>query len=202
VSAGSRGKAPHPSAREPVGTTSGGGLGLWASASIHGSTLPDAALINHAILKAFAGLHEADFTRRTHFFGGRYENLYLGRTRIPELVQVLAHAESCAREILGVGNRRLRSGFWLNAQGPGQSTTEHTHDEDDELLSGVYYVCAPQSSGDLVLLDGHLTVVVTPKAGMFLFFPPNLPHRVETNRSPDQRLSVAFNFGPAIGSEQ
>lgn len=199
---GPRGTVLHPSAREPAGTTSTRGPGLWASAPIHGSTLPDAALINDRFLKAFAGLHEADFTRRTHFFGGRFENLYLERTRVPELVQVLVHAESCAREILGLGRTPLRSGFWLNAQGPGQSTTEHTHDENDELLSGVYYVSVPQASGDLVLLDGHLRVVVTPKAGMFLFFPPNLPHRVETNRSSDQRLSVAFNFGPAMGSEQ
>jgi isopenicillin N synthase-like dioxygenase len=35
-----------------------------------------------------------------------------------------------------------------------------------------------------------------PKAGHFLFFPPSLPHRVEVNRSAEQRLSIAFNLGP------
>jgi hypothetical protein len=195
-------KASRPSTREPNPSTSGSGPDLWASTPIHGSSLPGAALINPRILEAFNQLTEADFTRRTHFFGGRYENLYLELTRIPELVPVLAHAESCAREILGLGNAPLRSGFWLNAQGPGQSTTEHTHDENDELLSGVYYVSAPQDSGDLVLADGHLKVVVTPKPGMLLFFPPDLPHRVETNRSPNHRLSIAFNFGPATGSDE
>jgi hypothetical protein len=169
---------------------------LWSSARLHGSTLPGADEINRRILEAFAALTETDYTHRTHFFGGRYENLYLERTRVPELMQLLAYAEACAREILAFGDAPLRSGFWLNAQGPGQTTTEHTHDENDELLSGVYYVSVPPDSGDLILLDGCMRVHVTPAAGMFLFFPPNIPHRVERNRSPDARLSVAFNFGP------
>jgi hypothetical protein len=47
LGAASRDKVLHPSARKPAGTTSGSGPGLWASAPIHGCTLPDAALINH-----------------------------------------------------------------------------------------------------------------------------------------------------------
>jgi hypothetical protein len=169
---------------------------LWTNARLHGSMLPDAVAVNRGILDAFASLGEDDFTRRTHFFGGRFENLYLERERIPALAAVLNHAEACARQILEWGQEPLRSGFWLNAQGPGQSTSEHTHDELDELLSGVYYVRVPRESGDLVLRDGHFRVHVTPVAGMFLFFPPSLSHRVETNRSGEQRLSIAFNFGP------
>jgi len=90
----------------------------------------------------------------------------------------------------------LRCGFWFNAQRPGQFTSEHTHEELDELLSGVYYLSAPERSGDLILRDGPLSIHVTPAAGLFLFFPPNLSHRVETNRSDALRLSLAFNFGP------
>ena len=48
-----------------------------------------------------------------------------------------------------------------------------------------------------MLLDGHLTTRITPEAGLFLFFPPNLRHRVETNRSDALRLSLAFNCGLA-----
>ena len=169
---------------------------LWTNARLHGSMLPDAPAVNRGILDAFASLGEDDFTRRTHFFGGRFENLYLERERIPALAAVLNHAEACARQILEWGQEPLRSGFWLNAQGPGQSTSEHTHDELDELLSGVYYVKVPRESGDLVLRDGHFRIQVTPSEGMFLFFPPSLSHRVETNRSGEQRLSIAFNFGP------
>lgn len=172
---------------------------LWTSTPIHGSILPDAARINERILTAFTALTREDFSRRTHFFGGRFENLYLDRGRIPELQNVLDHAESCAREILGWGPRPLHSGFWLNAQGPGQSTSEHTHEELDELLSGVYYLSVPAKSGDIILRDGRIRMRVTPEAGMLLFFPPSLSHRVEINCSEELRLSLAFNFGPVGG---
>jgi hypothetical protein len=158
--------------------------------------MPDAEPVNQRIAEAFRGLRQEDFSRRSHFFGGRYENLYLERERMPELALILDHVEACSRQILDVGSRPLRVGFWFNAQGPGQSTTEHTHEEDDELLSGVYYVVAPKHGGDLVLLDGVLTIRVVPDAGSFLFFPPSLAHRVEANRSGVQRLSIAFNVGP------
>jgi hypothetical protein len=169
---------------------------LWASTRVHGSTLPDAERVNPRILAAFRALTEDDFSRRTHFFGGRFENLYLERDRIDGLDLILRHAEACAREILDRGAEPLRCGFWFNAQGPGQSTSEHTHEELDELLSGVYYLSVPEHSGDIVLLDGRLTTRVTPTPGMFLFFPPSLSHRVETNQSEEMRLSLAFNFGP------
>jgi hypothetical protein len=169
---------------------------LWTSATIHGSQLPDAADLNRRILTAFRDLDAKDFSSRTHYFGGRFENLYLESWRIPELDRVLSHAESCARTLLKYGHKPLRLGFWFNAQGPGQDTSVHHHDENDELLSGVYYVHVPHDSGALVLLDGQLTIRLMPEAGHFLFFPPSLPHRVEVNHSQEQRLSIAFNLGP------
>ncbi len=169
---------------------------LWNSTPIHGSQLPEAEDINRRILVGFRKLGPVDFSARTHFFGGRFENLYLERQRIQELDLVLGHAEACARTILNYGFNPLRVGFWFNAQDPGQGTSVHNHDEDDELLSGVYYIHVPSKSGKLVLLDGQLTTRLMPKAGNFLFFPPSLPHRVAVNRSQEQRLSLAFNFGP------
>ncbi|WP_089724474.1 putative 2OG-Fe(II) oxygenase [Candidatus Thiosymbion oneisti] len=177
-------------------TTAKKGPGLWTAAMVHGGSLADAERINRRILATFTDLTEADFSRRTHFFGGRFENLYLDRDRIPELRIILGQAERWAREILDWDDQPLRYGFWFNAQGPGQSTSEHTHEELDELLSGVYYLSAPEHSGDLILRDGRLSIHVTPEAGLFLFFPPSLSHRVETNRSDALRLSLAFNFGP------
>jgi hypothetical protein len=169
---------------------------LWTSTPIQGSQLPEAEDINRRILAAFQALDAVDFSSRTHFFGGRFENLYLERQRIPELDRVLGYAESCARAILNYGHKPLRLGFWFNAQGPGQGTSIHNHDENDELLSGVYYIQVPEKSGEIVLLDGQLTTRLMPKAGHFLFFPPSLPHRVEVNQSQEQRLSLAFNLGP------
>jgi hypothetical protein len=176
---------------------SAGRIQLWTAPSVHGTTLPHAEGINGRILGAFAALSPEDFSHRTHFLGGRFENLYLDRDRIPELRIVLAHAESCAKRIVGWGLRPMRCGFWLNAQGPGQATSEHTHEEINELLSGVYYISVPEHSGDIVFRDQRLTIRATPREGTFLFFPPSLSHRVETNRSERTRLSLAFNFGPA-----
>lgn len=172
---------------------------LQASSVVHSCYLPDADRRNAALIAAYDTLRPEDFTRRTHFFGGRFENLYLDRWRLAELADVLASAEHCAGRILGMDPASLKCGFWFNAMGPDDSTTEHTHEEIDELLSGVYYVEVPQDSGDIVLFDDPLTIRVQPQSGMFLFFPPTLSHLVETNRSDRQRLSIGINFGPRDG---
>ncbi|MGE5153771.1 MAG: 2OG-Fe(II) oxygenase [Bdellovibrio bacteriovorus] len=169
---------------------------LWQSAPIRRYRVPDAERLNREILAAFRGLEPEDFDRRSHLIDGRYENLYLDRARIPVLGGLLDHALSCAGLILGRSPSSLRCGFWFNAMGPGQSTSEHTHDENDELLSAVYYVEAPEGSGDLVLYDGPLTIRLAPEAGALVLFPPDLPHAVEHNRSGQSRLSIGINFGP------
>lgn len=173
----------------------GGCEEVWTAPAVHGYRLRDCARINERILAAFLTLAEDDFSRRTHYFGGRFENLYLDPVRIPEQATVLARAEACARAILNWGPAPLRCGSWFNAQGPGQSTSEHTHEELDEVLSGVYYVRVPEGSGDILMRHGPLSMRVSPESGVFLFFPPSLSHRVETNRSGELRLSLAFNFG-------
>jgi hypothetical protein len=168
---------------------------VWTSTQIHQATLPEAERINAQILSGFADLTPEDYRHRSHLIAGRFENLYLERTRLPGIEQVLSHAEACARIVLGHPGP-LRCGFWLNAMEAGHTTSEHTHEENDELLSGVYYVAVPPASGDLVLRDGPLRVRLSPSPGTFLFFPPDLPHWVETNLSPGLRLSIGMNFGP------
>lgn len=168
----------------------------WCNADVYRCGLPDAERINAAIAAAVSGLEVEDFDRRTHFVGGRFENLYLERSRLPAVAAVLDQALACAGRILERPTKTLRCGFWLNLTGPGQSTSAHTHDESDELLSAVYYVAVPSGSGDLILYDGPSTIRIEPRSGTFLFFPPNLPHAVETNRSVLQRLSIGINIGP------
>jgi hypothetical protein len=171
-------------------------LHRWTSTPLHQVRLPDADRLNRQILAGYAALSEGDYRHRSHFIAGRFENLYLRPGQVPGLAGVLTVAEEAARGVLGRPGP-LRCGFWLNAMEAGHSTSEHTHEEYDELLSAVYYVACPAHSGDLVLRDGPLLVRVTPRPGTFLFFPPDLPHWVETNRSPGLRLSIGMNFGPA-----
>jgi hypothetical protein len=168
---------------------------LLANSRIHIGFMPDSEALNRQIVEGYRQLREQDFLRRSHFFGGRYENLYFERERIPAIARVLEQAERHAQNLLQQAND-LRSGFWINDMGPGESTTEHDHDEDDELLSAVYYVEVPQDSGDLVIVDSHSHTLLTPQAGMFVFFAPSVVHSVNVNRSGERRISMGMNFGP------
>jgi len=163
---------------------------------IHIRFHPEADELNRLIVDAYRHMGEQDMQRRSHHFAGRYENLYIERERIPAIGRVMEQAEDDARAILQ-RHGPLRSGFWFNDMGPGQSTSEHDHDEDDELLSGVYYVQVPEKSGDLIFPDTRIRTVVSPQAGMFVFFDPAVRHSVSINHSAQRRLSIGMNFGPA-----
>jgi ectoine hydroxylase-related dioxygenase (phytanoyl-CoA dioxygenase family) len=55
----------------------------------------------------------------------------------------------------------------------------------------------PENSGNLIIHDTHCRTEITPKTGMFVFFSPAVLHSVSVNQSPQRRLSIAMNFGPA-----
>lgn len=169
---------------------------LINNSRIHIGFMPDAEGVNLLIMQAYALLREQDLLKRSHFFGGRYENLYIGRERIPAIGGVLEQAEHYAKSLLPKSNDSLRSGFWINDMGPNEVTTEHDHDEYDEMLSGVYYVKVPKDSGGLVVVDKHCRTLVTPQAGMFVFFAPDVLHSVSKNLSGERRISIGMNFGP------
>lgn len=109
---------------------------------------------------------------------------------------MLEQAENYASNLLEKPAQQLRSGFWINDMGPNEVTTEHDHDDYDEMLSGVYYVQVPQDSGELVIVDQHSRTLLTPQAGMFVFFAPSVLHSVSINRSGERRISIGMNFGP------
>jgi hypothetical protein len=159
------------------------------------ASLADAATVNQAILAEYAALRDDPALRRSHFFAGRYENVYVPEARMPALQAVLAAARRGAAEYLGQPGLALSVGFWLNEMGPGHVTVAHRHDEDDELVSAVYYVCVPEDSGELVMTQGMISARVTPVAGHFVFFPPDVLHEVTVNRSTQTRLSIGMNFG-------
>lgn len=169
---------------------------LLSNSLIHIGFMPDAAEINRQIMDSYLQLREQDLIKRSHFFGGRYENLYLERERIPAIGRVLQQAEIYATKLLNNTDQQLRSGFWINDMGPNEATTEHDHDDFDEMLSGVYYVQVPPDSGELVIVDKHSRTLVAPQAGMFVFFAPDVLHSVNANRSAERRISIGMNFGP------
>ena len=102
--------------------------------------------------------------------------------------------------------------MWANINPPGGSNRAHIH--PNSLWSGVYYVKAPQNSGQLKIEDPRSVALMTrpkqkdvpkpdrllrehhyePKTGRLIMFPSWLNHCVDPNNSNDIRISVSFNF--------
>lgn len=160
--------------------------------------VPEADALNQRILRDFL-LHEHDENiRRTHLIDGRFENIYLGTEQVPAMATVIEQACEAAKVLLNLPYP-LKAGFWFNAMYPGHATGVHTHDDDDECLSGVYYATAPENSGNLILYTEKGLYTLGPQAGRMVFFPPDMRHEVSENQSKEFRLSVGMNFGPAVG---
>jgi len=158
--------------------------------------LPDCKAINAVINKQFNQYRDTDEVRRSHYFSGRYENIYLDLAKVPAMQTVMDQAHQFAQQILNT-QQELKQGYWFNLMLPGQVTQPHSHDDDDEQLSAVYYINTPENGGNLLLNINKDVVCITPKAGQFVFFPPNVVHEVTENKSHFERLSVGMNFGLA-----
>jgi len=149
--------------------------------------------VNSAISTGFQ-LHQNDLgVRKTHLFKNRYENIYLNDQQIPELKTLINESTEYAQNILK--RQGLRAGYWFNYMPPGATTTLHTHDDDDELLSAVYYVDVPENSGNLIIHQGSEKVEISPEIREFIFFKPDVQHEVSRNNSSEHRLSIGINFG-------
>ena len=102
--------------------------------------------------------------------------------------------------------------MWANINYPGNANRPHLH--PNSLFSGVYWVKAPEKSGNLMLYEPRPGAQCTmpnrkegklppelwreihykPKAGTIVMFPAWLWHEVRPNESNDIRISVSFNF--------
>ncbi|MEE9446725.1 MAG: putative 2OG-Fe(II) oxygenase [Arenicellales bacterium] len=150
------------------------------------------AEFNDTLFQQFLAAELLDSVKKTHFFNGRFENLYLSDQHAPLLLDLKTDARAYASQIIGRPVRKM--GCWFNAMPKGSETTLHSHDDDDEVLSGVYYIRAPQGSGKLIIHTPEGKITHTPQAGQWVFFSPQIPHEVSEHLADDLRLSVAFNF--------
>ena len=102
--------------------------------------------------------------------------------------------------------------MWANVNPPGGMNRAHQH--PNSLWSGVYYVKAPENSGDLKIDDPrNCASMIRPRqkegklpsrlyrethykpvTGRCIMFPSWLMHCVDPNESNDIRISVSFNF--------
>ena len=152
--------------------------------------------LNTRLLDCFMELRGTDRISQTHYFGDRFENIYIDRADIPDIGTVLDAFREQAGRWLDRPPQSLRVGFWFNAMEPGQKTAPHHHDENDELLSAVYYIRVPGASGNLILYEGERKLEIEPEEGKLVMFPPSLMHEVTDNRGTGLRLSVGMNTGP------
>ena len=160
-------------------------------------TLENAGSLNARLYDRFMMLYGTDRIRQSHHFEGRFENIYADEADIPEIQMVLDELKQQAAKLLAVPADNLKAGFWFNAMEPGQRTAMHHHDENDELLSAVYYIRVPGNSGDLMLHDADKQLRVHPQAGKLVMFSPQLMHEVTAHLGSGLRLSVGMNVGPA-----
>ena len=164
--------------------------------AFYSAYLDDFKKINSALSNGYFSHANDENIKRSHYFEGRYENIYITKDDIPELNMILDAAIENASSILSLDKDNLKAGSWFNAMEPGHITLPHRHDDDDELLSAVYYISVPADSGILTLNYKQFATQVTPDAGMFVFFPPDISHEVSVNNSNEIRLSLGINIGP------
>jgi 2OG-Fe(II) oxygenase superfamily len=160
-------------------------------------TLREPGKLNASLYARFLELSGSDRIRQTHHFEGRFENIYIKEADIPDIVTVLNMVKQQAGQLLGIAANTLRAGFWFNAMEAGHRTTLHHHDENDELLSAVYYIRVPENSGELILHDDDRKVCIVPQEGKLVMFAPDVLHEVTANLGSGLRLSVGMNIGPA-----
>jgi hypothetical protein len=163
----------------------------------HEFTLANADALNTVLYQRFMELFATGRMTQSHFFAGRFENIYIKAVAIPDIETVLNMVKNQAGQLLGIPAGALKAGFWFNAMNAGQRTAVHHHDENDELLSAVYYIRVPENSGDLILHEDDMTISIHPQAGKLVMFAPQVLHEVTVNRGSGLRLSVGMNVGPA-----
>jgi uncharacterized protein (TIGR02466 family) len=100
---------------------------------------------------------------------------------------------------------------WINIMPQGTSHSSHLHPLS--LISGTYYVQVPARSSALQLEDPRLGLMMAappkkdgchtrnrsfvrsnPKAGQLILFESWLRHEVPPNPSPEERISISFNY--------
>lgn len=169
---------------------------ICQQAAIYSLQLDHYQTLNQKLIEGFLQYRDKPDIKQTHFFHQRYENIYLDEQHIAAIADIKKAAINSAASLLNKEANTLKAGLWFNAMEKNHITTAHRHDDDDELLSAVYYIQVPENSGDLEFTQQRCTTYLKPQAGMMAFFPPSLMHRVLENKSDELRLSLGINIGP------
>lgn len=193
----------------------------WFPTPIWHFILDDYQQLNERLLQEIKAEQQRDRT------GEKWSNI-LGWHSVSNLHQRASFAEfnsiiganlievaTCLHWDLQKFSLELKS-CWAIVNGKLASNSVHNH--PNSILSGVYYLQAPENSGVISFSDPRsaaqmlvppLTeyspwtlpkISYQPQAGTMLLFPSWLLHGVEMNMSGEPRISLSFNIGmsPAI----
>ena len=102
------------------------------------------------------------------------------------------------------GGKPVCDSLWVNVLPQGGSHTSHLH--TNAVLSGTYYVTAPEGASPIVFEDPRHAMMMAapprkasvyesriPKAGTLMLWESWLRHEVPMNRAKQDRISVSFN---------
>jgi len=108
----------------------------------------------------------------------------------------------------------LQFDAWVNINKKGNHNIRHIHPTSN--LSGVLWIKCPEKCGEIVFTspyefvgfkelesysdkfikenNAYISYRINPKEGYMILFPSHLAHRVNENKSDEDRISVAFNI--------
>jgi len=156
---------------------------------------------------------------KEHGYGGYTSYASLGDlTRRASIFAELEH--DIARHVAGfarqaqfdLGGRKLAlDSLWINVMDKGAVHAPHLHPHS--VISGTYYVTAPEKSGAIRFEDPRLPMLmaappkkkrartenrtfvdIAPKPGLLLLWESWLRHGVQANAAKGPRISLSFNY--------
>ena len=148
------------------------------------------------IIQSMFKLLDDPSTKKSHLFNNRYENIYINQEHIPTIKPVLQMILHESAKQLNTQTDNLQMAFWFNIMQKNDVTLPHRHDDDDELLSGTYYLQMPEQSGSLKITLGPESIItITPEEAALTCFHPAVIHEVTQHQSLVARISIGFNVG-------
>ena len=121
-------------------------------------------------------------------------------------------------DVLDMSKKITYNGLWMNINGKDNFNSSHNHPGCH--LAGVFWIQSPKGCGNLELQSPHSftmfqemsrytesfqkkssaypVYMFPPTEGTILLFPASIMHKVESNQSDEDRISVAFNLHLSI----
>lgn len=131
---------------------------------------------------------------------------------IQKIIQLIVTSSITYKNILGILDdlQLIIQDYWININDRRGYNMPHVH--PGSILSGVLYLKAPQTCGDIKFFRNHTdqyalgdftknnnaynfeTISYVPQEKRVLVFPSHIVHSVDENKSDKDRISIAFNF--------